>query len=368
MSILHVGLDAHLESITVAALRPGSIKCEVWQVANEPATIRRMVRKFEKFGADQIRCCYEAGPGGYVLQRQLVSRGIECVVVAPSLIPVKPGDRVKTDRRDAEKLAEYLRKGLLTEVHPPSPEDEAVRDLCRAHDDIRIDLLRARHRMTKFLARRGCRFIAGKKNWTVQHRHWLRALQFEQEADQHTFDDYLLGIEQLEERRASMVAHIDRLASSDRYRLAVEYLSCLKGVSTLTGLSLAAEIHDIRRFPSARALMSYVGLVPSEYSSGRSTQRGAITKAGNQHLRRLLVEAAWHYRHRPRVAGKLRERRQGNPPRVTAIAQRADQRLYRRFLRHQHVGKPAQKITTAIARELVGFVRDLMNEAQANAA
>jgi transposase len=302
-----------------------------------------------------LQCVYEAGPCGYTLQRQLLKEGIATDVVAPSLIPVKPGERIKTDRRDARKLAAAARAQMLTAVRPPTEDEEAVRDLCRCREDAREDLTRARHRLNKFLMRRGFVYRVGK-NWTQRHRQWLRSLKFEDVATRTVFEDYLI-VEQGEERIRSLESRLEEIAQEDPYRERVGWLCCFRGIKTVTAMTILAELHDFRRFDDPRRLMSYLGLVPSEHSSGERTRRGAITKAGNSHVRRVLVEAAWHYRHRPSVGATLRRRREGQPREVIAVADRAQRRLYRRF--HRLVlasGKPSQKAIVAVARELVGFL------------
>jgi transposase len=362
--ITYVGMDAHKQAINVAALYPGRKDAVEWQVVNEAGAVRRMVRKVVREGGE-VRFCYEAGVCGYALQRQVEAAGgsdASCVVVAPSLIPRKPGDRIKTDRRDARKLAELLRAGLLTEVCPPTPADEALRDLVRAREDAKEDLTRCRHRLGKLLLRRGLVFTAGKKAWTAAHRRWLKGLRFEHAADQAVLDDYLLAIEQLEERLNGLDSGLAEIAAQAPYATPVGWLRCFRGIDTVTAISLVAELHDFRRFGSARELMAYLGLVPSEYSSGSSTHRGAITKAGNSHVRRLLVEASWHYRHPPRI-GALQKRREGQPRSVIAIADRAQQRLHRRYRRLSDRGLPTPKVVTAIARELAGFIWAAMNHA-----
>jgi transposase len=356
-AITFVGMDAHKKAINVAMLLPGTKQPVEWQVANEPAAIRRLAKKLVREAPGEVRCCYEAGPCGYVLQRELEAvDGIICEVVAPSLIPVKPGDRIKTDRKDACKLAELQRGDLLTVVHPPTADEESVRDLCRCREDAQEDLTRARQRMGKFLLRRALIFTVSKKAWGKLHRQWLRGLSFEHAADQAVFGDYLLAIEQLEERVLTLVAKLTEAAQQDPYREPVAWLRCFRGIDTVTAITLVAELHDFRRFRSARELMAYLGLVPSEYSSGDSRHRGSITKAGNRHARRVLVEAAWHYRHRSKSGESLRRRREGQPARVIALADRAQERLCRR---HRHLverGKPTPKVVVAIARELVGFL------------
>jgi transposase len=252
-------------------------------------------------------------------------------------------------------LVELFRAGLLTEVHPPTPEDEAVRDLCRAREDAHQDLVRNRHRLSKLLLRQGWTWTGGKKAWSQGHRLWLRSLRFDHRADQLVCDDYLLAIEQLEERLRSLEQQIEQLSQLPPYAVSVAALRCFRGIATLTAMSLVAELHNFMRFESARGLMAFLGLVPSEHSSADSQHRGAITKAGNSHARRLLIEAAWHYRHRPSVAS-LRNRRQGQPAHVIALADKAMHRLYRRFNRLLAKGKPRPKVVVAIARELAGFI------------
>ena len=363
-SITYVGMDVHKQSVNVAVLFPGKERAVEWQVANEPAALRRMVRKVVREGAGEVRFCYEAGVCGYSLQRQIEAAGkaVSCVVVAPSLIPRKPGERIKTDRRDARKLAELLRAGLLTEVCPPTPEDEAVRDLVRAREDAKQDLTRCRHRLGKLLLRRGLVFTAGKRAWTEAHRRWLRSLSFEHAADQAVFDDSLLAIEQLEERLGMFDSRLAGIAQLEPYSKPVGWLRCFRGIDTVTAVSLIAELYDFRRFDSPRALMAYLGLVPSEFSSANSTHRGGITKTGNSHVRRLLVEASWHYRHRPSIRS-LRKRREGQPAAVIAIADRAQQRLNQRYRRLSERRMATPKIVVAVARELAGFLWAAMNHA-----
>jgi transposase len=355
--ITYVGMDAHKKAINVAMLLPGQRDPVEWQVANELAAIRRLAKKLEREAPGEVRCCYEAGPCGYVLQRELEATGaVICEVVAPALIPVKPGERIKTDRRDARKLASLLRADQLTAVHAPSSADEAVRDLCRCREDAREDLLRARQRLSKFLLRRGRIYTVGKRAWTCLYRQWLNGLSFDHDADRISFEDYRAAIEQLEERLRGLDQQLATLAEQDPYREPVGWLRCYRGIDTVTAIALVAELHDFRRFRTARALMAYLGLVPSEHSSGDRRRRGAITKAGNAHVRRLLIEAAWHYRHRPGVGVALRRRRQGQPAAVIAIADRAQHRLHRRFRQLTERSKPFNKVVVAVARELIGFV------------
>jgi transposase len=352
--ITYVGMDAHKKDIYVAMLIGQDRTPVTWQVVNEPQAIRRLRRKLEREAPGPVRCCYEAGPGGYALQRQLTSERVACQVIAPALMPRKPGERVKTNRRDARKLVELLRAGLLTAVHPPTPADEAVRDLCRARDDAREDTMRARHRLDKLLLRRGLHYPG--RNWTQAHRRWLRGLVWAYPTEQQVLDDYLLAIEHGEARLGALEADLMAVAAQAPYAEPVGWLRCFRGIDTLTAICLLAELHDFRRFQTARALMAYVGLVPSEHSTGERTRRGRITKTGNALVRRLLVEAAWHYQHRPGVGAALQRRRAGQPGRVIAIADKAQRRLCRRFthLRLEH--KPSPTVVVAVARELVGFI------------
>jgi transposase len=349
-----VGLDTHKAMIQVCVFVPEREKPIEWEIPHEAGAIRRMAKKILREACGAVKSCYEAGPCGYALQRTLMDLGVSCDVVAPSLIPVKPGERIKTDRRDARKLAELLRAGLLTTVHPPTKAEEAVRDLCRAREDVLEDLGRARHRLAKLLLRRG--LIWEGAAWTQRHAAWVRGLKWETPEDEAVVADYLLGIEQLQERMKTLEGKLEIAVSKDPYREPVAWLRCLRGIDTVTAVTIVAELHDFRRFHSPRELMAYLGLVPSEHSSGEGHRRGSITKAGNSHVRRVLIEASWHYRHPYRVGAALKERRKGQPAHVVTIADKAGQRLNRRFFRLGARGKPACKIVTAVARELAGFV------------
>lgn len=355
--ITYVGMDSHKKDIQVAMLLPDIYKPVEWTVANEPKAIRRMVKKILRQAPGEVRSCYEAGVCGYALQRTIEKAGpMVCEVIAPSLIPKKPGERIKTDRRDARKLAELLRANLLTEVRPPTPEEESVRDLCRCREAAKKDLMTARHRLGKLLLRRAIVYTAGKA-WTRTHRRWLRKIKWDHECDQFVFDDYLRGIELLEERKAALTAKIEEISQQQPWAEPVGVVRCFRGFDTVSAMALCTELHDFSRFPSPRGTMAFVGLVPSEHSSGDKRRPGSITKAGNSHVRRTLVEAAWHYRHKPAVGRPLRKRREGQPVDVIAIADRAQQRLYRRYW-HLTVAKnkPTNKAAVAVARELVGFI------------
>lgn len=361
-NITYVGLDAHAKSIQVAVILPGSKKVdEQWQVANEERALKRLAKRLIAMAPGEVHAAYEAGPGGYALQRELERLGIGCDVIAPSLIPVKPGDRVKTDRRDACKLALLYRSGLLTVVQPPTPADEALRDLTRAREDAKKDLMSARHRVSKMLLRNGLRF-AGTKNWTLKHRAWLKRLRFEHRHAQQVFDNYLLALEQIEARIQSLDADLEKAAREDSCSQLAGWLRCLRGIDTVAAMTILAELYDLGRFQNPRDLMAYLGLTPSETSSGSRVQRGAITKTGNAHVRRILTQAAWSYRFRPTVSGELKKRREGQPPAVIAIADRAQIRLHRRYFHlKEELLKPHNVVNVAIARELVGFIWAVLN-------
>jgi len=348
-----VGLDDSKRKLVVAIVRAGASEPEQWELPKEPHLIRRLFQRLAREG--QVRACYEAGVSGYDLYRQIVACGVECAVIAPALTPRRPGQRIKTDRRDAAKLVRLFRAGELTPIHVPNEAEEAVRDLVRCREDVRRDVLRWRHRLLKFLDRHGRLYVTGK-NWSQRHWTWIRAQQFALPVLERTFEATLFGLEQALARRAALDREVAALAESEPYRTPVGWLRCFRGIDTLSAMILIAEIVDFQRFGHPRALMAYLGLVPSEYSSGATQRRGAITKTGNTHARRALVEAAWHYRHRPSVAGALRHRIEGQPPSVVRHAWRAQQRLHRRYRHLVGHGKRPPIAVVAVARELVGFL------------
>jgi transposase len=352
----YVGLDVHKDSIQVAAYLPGEREPVEWRMGHTSKALPRLARRLRKEAPGPVVCCYEAGPCGYAPQRSLVKGGVSCQVVAPALIPVKPGERLKTDRRDAQKLGRLLRSGELTEVHPPTERDEAVRDLCRAREDAKEDRERARHRLQKFLLRRGVFYTAGRKAWTQVHRGWLRKLEFEEPAARATYEDYLQAVEVAEDRVKALDSKLEALAQEAPYAEAVGKLRSFRGIDTLTALTVVAELHGFWRFSTARGLMGYLGMVASERTSGKTRRQGGITKAGNAHVRRVLIEAAWHYRHCPRVGRKLAARRAGQPAWVIAVADRAQRRLHRKYWGMVNRGKATNKATTAVGRELAGFI------------
>jgi transposase len=342
-----VGLDVHARSIRLAAVRADELLEE--RTPYDEEVVERALRRWPA-----VRCCYEAGPTGFGLYRHLSRRGIDCAVVAPGLVPQRPGDRVKTDPRDARKLARLLAGGLLEPIHVPSPELEAARDLVRAREDARLDRMRDRHRLSKFCLRHGR--LLPTSAWTVTRRKWLSEQRFEYAAEQLTFDTYLHALDLIDARIEALERAIRETAEQGPWRELVAQLRCLRGVDTLTAFALVAEIGDFGRFKSAEEFMAFVGLVPSEHSSGEHRRLGSITKVGNSHVRRLLVEAAWHARRRPKVGYELARRQRGQDAIVIERAWRCQQRLYQRWQRMAGRGKPQQKIVVACARELAGFV------------
>jgi len=357
-SITWVGIDAHKKTLAVAAFQRHGQEPEEFTIDNDERAIRKLVRRLERDSEGrEIRICYEAGTCGYALQRRLEASGrVVCEVIAPSLIPRKPGERIKTDRRDARKLAELYRAGVLTTVAPPSPEQEAIRDLCRCREDVRADLGRCRHRLVKMLVRRGYVFNTTSRLWGKAHRGWLTSLVFDNDVDRVVVTEYMLAIEQAERRLRAMDSEMTKAAQLPLYREHVAWLRCFRGIDTTIAMIFVAELHGVERFESPRALAAYLGLVPSLYASGESAHRGKITKAGNAHIRRALVQACWQYRHRAGVGPKLRERQAGQPQRVLTIADEAQRRLTARFQRLVARGKNTNKVIIAIARELVGFL------------
>ena len=348
-----VAFDQHAATTVAAVLLAEPRTPALHSLTSDSATILRFVQRL-KGGA--VQCCYEAGPCGFELQRTLTAHGIPCDVIAPALIPRRPADRIKTDRRDASQLALLYRAGALTPIHVPTEQEEAARDLLRCREDIRADLLRARHRLTKFLLRHGRRFTATKKAWTKRHAAWLQAQQWPLPALEQPHRAYVRAVDEALGRLQAVETELCDLLTIEPLRTRVERLRCFRGIDNLTALTIAAELGDARRFPSAPRVMAFTGLVPSEYSSGARQTRGRITKTGNAHLRRVLVESAWHYRHHPFLGHALRQRQRGAPAVILAQAWHAQHRLHRRYRRLAARGKPKQHIVTAIARELSGFL------------
>src|SRR5689334_21357570 len=342
-----IALDQHAATTVAAVLLPGQSAPALHSLTSDSPTILRFVERLRRQGP--VTCCYEAGPCGFELQRALAAKQIPCDVIAPALIPRRAGNRVKTDRRDAGQLAVLYRAGALTAIHVPTEQEEAARDLLRCREDIRAELLRARHRLSKFLLRHGRRFTGTKKAWSKRHDAWLRAQTWPIPALDHTHRAYLRGVDEVLARLRDVELDLRALLTLEPLQARVQRLRCFRGIDDLTALTIAAELGDPRRFGTAPRTMAFVGLVPSDHSSGTKRARGAITKTGNAHLRRVLVEAAWHYRHRPFVGTALRRRQRGAPAEVIDRAWHAQWRLHRRYRRLAARGKPKQHIVTAIA-------------------
>lgn len=356
-TVRFLGLDVHADTIAVAVAEPNGEVRRFGVIPNQLEAVRRMVKKLGP--ADNLRACYEAGPTGYVLFWQLTALGVACEVIAPSLVPVKAGDRVKTDRRDAEKLARSYRAGDLTAVWVPDAAHEALRDLVRTREDAKQDQLCARHRLSKFLLRHGQRPSVRMKAWTQKHMEWVkRKVHFGQPALEAVLADYVHEVEHAAERIQRLEKAIAECieTSAPELRAVIQALQALRGIAMLTAVSIVAELGILSRFLSPRQLMGYSGLVPSEFSSGNRIQRGGITKTGNAHLRRVVVEAAWAYQHRPWVGGYLGKRQKGLDPEILEIAWKAQHRLHARYKKLAARGKNKNQIVTAVGRELLGFI------------
>jgi len=355
-----VALDVHKDSITAGILSAEGGPPEVVAFENSERALRRFARRLGD--PQELAVCYEAGPCGYDLYRLLTSIGVACDIIAPSLTPVRPGDRVKTDRRDAVKLVRLYRAGELSFVCPPTPVQEGLRDLVRCRDDLRCARTAARHRIGKQLLRYGRIYREGRKTWTKQYGAWLRRQRLDDALAQAALEQMRCHLGALDAQLDAIDAQLDEVAQAEPWRAAVCALTCFRGISTLTALGLLAEVGDFHRFASARELMSFLGLTVSEYSSGQRRTRWSITKTGNRHARRLLVEAAWHYQHPPRLSVRIRAHEGVVAPEMLARAWQAQIRLHHR---HRHLtgrGKPATVATIAVARELCGFLWATMTD------
>jgi transposase len=352
-----IGMDVSKNTIAIALLRPGEHVPLEQTIANTPEAVRRQLRRWGDPAA--LRVCYEAGPTGYALQRQLSALGVDCSVIAPALIPKRPGQRVKTDKRDALALCRLHRAGELTAVRVPDPEEEIVRDLVRAREDQTEDILRSRHRTTKLLLRHGRAYRDGK-GWTAKHLCWIKDQEFASPLLRSLIDHHLAVVDARLAQRALLDTEISHIAKGPGYAADVALLSCLRGIKELSALTLLVEVGDFRRFGSAREFMGFTGLTASERSSGERRRQGSITKTGNAHLRRILVEAAWSARVRPSFGRDFQRRVAGQRPEVVQYVMRAQQRLHRRYWRIVERQRPSQVATVAVARELAGFIWGLM--------
>ena len=355
-NVRFIGLDVHAETIAAAVAEPDGEVRSLGVIPNRPASIQKLMKKLGP--TKDLRVCYEAGPTGYVVYWQLTALGVPCAVVAPTLVPVKPGDRVKTDRRDALKLARSYRAGDLTPVWVPDAAHEALRDLVRAREAAKKDQLRARHRLGKFLLRQGRRPPTVMKGWTQKRLSWVKTVHFEHAAQEATLLDYLHEVEHMAERIGRLERAIDDAVKTApaRMRAVIDALQALRGIALVSAVTITAEVGELSRFAKPRQLMGYSGAVSSEDSSGARIRRGGITKTGNAHLRRVVIEAAWAYRYRPAVGAPLRKRQASVSPEVTAMAWKAQHRLHARYRHLTAQGKCQQQTVTAIGRELLGFI------------
>lgn len=363
-SITYVAMDTHKKEHKIAVTFPGDRNIVEFVIKNTSDDIRKMVNKIKKHSSAEVKFCYEAGVCGFTLKRRLEALGCQCMVIAPSLTPVKPGERIKTDRRDAKKLLDLFKADLLTEVHAPSLSQEAARELTRCRETAKENLNRIRHQLLKFLTRHGYVYADGN-HWTQKHINWLRTLEFDNILLTDVFDNYLTEMQHCTQRLESLNRDIEKLANSEPYKEIVALCCCMHGIDTLTAITIITEIFDFGRFSSPGELMSYLGLAPSQDSSGEREHRGSITKTGNKRIRRMLIETSWHYRHPYNVTSKaLKQRRKDQPQWAIDIADKAGYRLRKRYWYLVNHGKPPCKATVAVARELAGFIWALLKEYQ----
>lgn len=362
---VYVGLDVHKDTIAVAVAEAGRQPGRV--IGTVAHDLKRLLKSLGHFGAPaQVHVVYEAGPTGYGLQRALSAKGYLCEVIAPSQIPRRAGDRIKTDRRDCLRLAECSRAGELRAIWIPDPQDEAIRDLSRAREDAVNSRTQARHQLKGFLLRHEVRF-AGKTSWTKTFYRWLGTLNFGQDAAQTAFTEYWLAVQAADERVVRLTQASAASVAGWRFEPVVAALQALRGIDVVSAIGLVAEIGDLSRFEHPRKLMGYLGLVPSEYSSGQRVARGSITKTGNAHARRLLTEAAWNYRFKARIGYRAQQRQEALPQPIKDMAWKAQLRLTARFARLNARGVQINKVCVAVARELAGFIWAIGTQAQPRA-
>lgn len=365
--VRYIGLDVHKDTIVIAIADEGRSAALVWKtIPYDEVRLLKALQLLRKSGS-MLKVCYEAGPTGYGIHRRLTEAGVDCQVVAPSLIPTQVGNRVKTDRRDAKRLAQFHRSGDLTPIYVPDEAVEALRDLERAREDAKRSETTARHQLSKFLLRHSRRFTDGR-NWTCRHLAWVRGQQFAHESQKRVLCDYIKAMEDAGERVKQLEQDIDELVWTTAVAPLVKALMALRGVSLITATTVAAEIGDMKRFATAGQFMAFLGLVPSEHSSGATQRRGGITRTGNSRVRRLLVEAEWNYRFLPNMSPAIRRRNEPVAEGVRLIAWRAQHRLHRRLVRLKARGKEHKKAVTAVARELAGFIWAIGQEKQLLAA
>ncbi len=353
--IKFVGMDVHKDTIAVAIAKAGTREAIFYgEIENTPESVEKLAKKMRASG-ERVLFCYEAGPCGYEVYWQLQEKGYDCLVVAPSLIPKKAGDRVKTDRRDSITLARLLRAGELTAVWVPDKDQEAVRDLTRAREDLKAVERHARQRLGAFLLRHGKRY-PGKSAWTQAHFRWMQGLRFEHPSQQIVYQEYVDMVKHVQSRIAAIQQQMLSVIENWSLGNVVTALMALRGVSVVTAMTIVSELGDISRFESPRQVMAYLGLVPSEHSSGGKQRRGGITKSGNGHVRRVLVEAAWCYRFAARKTAALERKAEKSSEAVQEVAWKAQKRLSMRYRHLLNKGKRPVEVCTAVARELAGFI------------
>jgi transposase len=354
-TITYVAMDTHKKQHRIALHYPCQEEIVEFTINNTVRDIKKMVNKIKKQAPGEVEFCYEAGVCGFTLKRRIEQFDCRCIVIAPSLVPRKPGERVKTDRRDAKKLLMMFKAGLLTEVHAPNEQQEAARELTRLRETAKENLKRIRHQLLKLLTRHGYAYRNGR-HWTLKHIAWLRTVEFTEPMLTSVFESYFAEMIYCIGRLEALDKEVELLAGSEEYKEIVGALRCFHGIETLTAITIITEIFEFGRFESPRHLMSYLGLTPSEDSSGDKQKKGSITKTGNKRVRRLLNETAWHYRHRYVPSAALKKRRKGQPQWAIDIADAAGRRLSKR---HRHLvnnGKMPCKANIAVARELAGFI------------
>jgi transposase len=359
----YLGIDQHKDTLVIAMACAGRDPAYVLgRVRNREEDIARWLnRQRRQWGTlDDMLCCYEAGPCGYGLHRQMGRMGVACEVIAPSLTPRKPGERVRTDKRDATKLAILLRGGELTPIWVPDAQHEALRDLVRAREAAQEDLLRQRHRLSKFLLRQSQFPPGGVRPWTRGYEDWLNKLEMRHGAHRVLLPELRQAILTAKQRVSRLDTAIEEVVAQSPWYPVIQALQCFRGIQLLTAVTLVVELGAVARFARPRQLMAYAGLVPMENSSGQTVRRGPTTGAGNTHLRRIVIEAAWHYRHRPGIGRVLERRQRGQPAEVIDIAWRAQLRLHKRYRILMGRGKEKNKVITALARELLAFIWEAM--------
>lgn len=363
-NITYVAMDTHKKQHKIALHYPCQEEVVEFTINNTARDIKKMVNKITRHAPGKVEFCYEAGVCGFNLKRRIEQLGCRCSVIAPSLVPRKPGERVKTDRRDVRKLLVMFKAGLLTEVHAPDEHKEAARELTRLRETAKDNLKRIRHQLLKFLTRHGYVYTEGR-HWTQKHITWLRTIKFTEPVLTNVFDNYFNEMIYCIGRLENLDKEVELLADSQEYKKVVGLLCCFHGIDTLTAITILTEVFEFGRFESPRHLMSYLGLTPSEDSSGDKQKKGSITKTGNKRVRRLLNETSWHYRHRYAPSKALKRRRKGQPQWAVEIADAAGRRLTKRHRYLLNNGKMPCKANIAVARELSGFIWFMVTQYQA---